>query len=224
MGEAELRGRRILISAGPTWVAIDAVRHLSNFATGRLGLELAREAARRGASATLLLGPSRLCVPDADRAAIDIREYTYFEELHALVRQEVGSRRYDAFLHSAAVADYAPEPQEGKIRSGQETLLIRLHPLPKIVDEVKALDPDILLVKFKLEVEVSREELIRIAQESRARSQADLIVANDRSTFTAAAHPALILGPEGLLAEVSTKEELARALLDQVARRLGSPR
>lgn len=217
---ADLQGTRILISAGPTWVPLDAVRHIGNFATGRLGLELSREAVRRGAEVTLLLGPTRLCVPADDRARIRILDYTYFHELHALVRQEVGSRRYDAFLHSAAVSDYAPEPQQGKIRSGQDELVIRLRPLPKIVDEVKTLDPGILLVKFKLEVDVPREALIRVAQESRVHSQADLIVANDRALLTDTAHPALILGSEGVLAEVATREELARALLDQVAGRL----
>lgn len=220
MSNFSLQGKRILVSAGPTWVPIDAVRHIGNFATGRLGLLLAHEATRRGAAATLLLGPTRLCLTAEERAAIRIEEYTYFDELQALVRREVGSGGFDAFLHSAAVSDYAPEPATGKLRSGQESLVLRLRPLPKIVDEVKALDPTICLVKFKLEVDVSRAELIAIAQASRAHSRADLIVANDKSALTAHAHPALILGAAGVIAEVGTKDELARALLEQVAQRL----
>ncbi|HHX41450.1 MAG TPA: phosphopantothenoylcysteine decarboxylase [Armatimonadetes bacterium] len=223
MNKHDLHGKRILISAGPTWVAIDEVRHIGNFATGRLGLELAREAHRRGAEVTLLLGPTRLHVPEADRQAIRVCDYTYFEELLEWVRREVGSRSYDAFLHTAAVSDYAPDRQSGKIASGREELVIRLHPLPKIVDEVKPLDPGILLVKFKLEVGVSREELIRIAQRSREHSRADLIVANDKRQLAEGAHPATILGPEGIVAEVEARPDLVRALLDAVAERLHPP-
>lgn len=220
MSDLSLQGKRLLISAGPTWVPIDEVRHIGNFATGRLGLELAREAVRRGATATLLLGPTRLCPTESDRAHIRILDYTYFDELRALVHREVGSRSYHAFLHSAAVSDYAPEPQAGKIRSGLPELILRLRPLPKIVDEVKALDPRILLVKFKLEIEAPREELIRIAQASRQQSGAELIVINEKRRLSETAHPALILGAEGVLAEVNTKEELAQALLQAVAKRL----
>ncbi|HEX3000433.1 MAG TPA: phosphopantothenoylcysteine decarboxylase [Armatimonadota bacterium] len=106
MSELPLTGKRILISAGPTWVPIDAVRHIGNFATGRLGLALARETVRLGGAATLLLGPTPLYSPEADQKQIEIRRYTYFDELHALVREAVGSGNYHAFLHSAAVSDY----------------------------------------------------------------------------------------------------------------------
>jgi phosphopantothenoylcysteine synthetase/decarboxylase len=97
---------------------------------------------------------------------------------------------------------------------------LRLHRLPKIVDEVKTLDPRVLLVKFKLEVDTAPGELERIAQASRIHSGAELIVANDRSAISESAHPALILGAEGRLAEVGTRGELARVLLDLVAQRL----
>ncbi|MDH7570745.1 MAG: phosphopantothenoylcysteine decarboxylase, partial [Armatimonadota bacterium] len=172
--------------------------------------------------ATLLLGPTRLPPPVAEGGALRVLPYTYFDELHALVRREVGSGRYHAFLHSAAVSDYAPVPCAGKIPSGQANLVLHLRPLPKIVDEVKDLDPRILLVKFKLEVDRSSEELIKVAQASREHSRAELIVANELGSIRGEAHPAFILGPEGVVAQVKTKEELARVLLDAVAQRLES--
>ena len=217
-----LQGKRILISAGPTWVPIDAVRHIGNFATGRLGLHLAREAARRGAAVTLLLGPARVCLSEADRAQISVLDYTYFDDLRTLVHREVGSRTYDAFLHSAAVSDYAPAPAAGQIRSGTKEMVLRLHPLPKIVDEVKPLHPGILLVKFKLEVGATRDDLIRIGTESRARSQADLLLANEQGSIQGERHPAVLLGPEGVLADVTTRDELVQVLLDTVGRRLAA--
>jgi phosphopantothenoylcysteine decarboxylase/phosphopantothenate--cysteine ligase len=219
--ERTLEGRRILVSAGPTWVAIDRVRHIGNFATGRLGFRLALAAADRGAQVTLLFGPGRFVIPAEERRRLEVVEFTYFDDLHALVRHHVGSAKYDAFVHTAAVADFRPETSfPGKITSSQPQLVIRLVPTPKIIDEVKALDPGILLVKFKLEVDRTREELMAIAGESRARSRAELIVANDQSRLTADRHPALILDAGGLIAEVETQEQLAAALLDAVAARL----
>jgi phosphopantothenoylcysteine synthetase/decarboxylase len=223
-----LEGRHILVSAGPTWVAIDRVRHIGNFATGRLGFRLAAAAADRGARVTLLFGPGRFAIPAEERRRLEVVEFTYFDELHSLVRERVGSGTYDAFVHTAAVSDFRPDSSiQGKITSSQPELLIRLVPTPKIVDEVKTLDPDILLVKFKLEVARTREELLTIAAESRTRSDADLIVANDQTELTPDRHPALILDAGGLIAEVETQEQLAAVLLDTVAARLdgtGSPR
>jgi phosphopantothenoylcysteine synthetase/decarboxylase len=202
-------------------VPIDAVRHIGNMATGRLGYRLAIAAADQGAAVTLLFGPGRFAIPEEGRRRLEIVEYTYFDELHALVRERVGSKQYDALFHTAAVSDFRPaEAAGGKIPSRQEELVLRLVPTPKIVDEVKALDPEILLVKFKLEVGRSREELIAIAAASRATSRAELIVANDQTRLSADRHPALLLDESGVIADVETQEELAAALLDAVNRRL----
>lgn len=218
--ERALAGRQILITAGPTWEPIDAVRHLGNFATGSLGLTLARQAAAAGAAVTVLLGPGRACPTEDDRQLLRIVDYVTFDDLRALVRDHVGSRRYAALLHSAAVGDFRPERVEaGKVGSAEEWT-IRLVPAPKIVDEVKPLHPEILLVKFKLEVGRTREELLAIGAASRARSAADLIVVNDRATFTAERHPALLLDAAGLVSETETRAALAAALVGALARRL----
>src|SRR5262245_23800937 len=142
--EHALAGREILVTAGPTWEPIDAVRHIGNFATGALGLALARRAAAAGAAVTVLLGPGRACPTDADRRSLRILDYVTFADLHGLVREHVGARRYAAMLHSAAVGDFRPERVEaGKVGSAGEWT-IRLVPAPKIVDEVKPLHPQIL--------------------------------------------------------------------------------
>jgi phosphopantothenoylcysteine synthetase/decarboxylase len=219
--ERALADRKVLVSAGPTWVAIDRVRHIGNFATGRLGYRLARAAVDRGAHVTLLFGPGRFAIPDEAQSRLDVVPFTYFDDLHTLVRERVGSGVYEAFLHTAAVSDFRPDTTfQGKITSSQPELTLRLVPTPKIVDEIKGLDPGILLVKFKLEVGRTREELLCIATASRVRSHADLIVANDQAHLTQDRHPALILDESGLIAEVETQEQLAAALLDALAARL----
>src|SRR5438128_757620 len=103
--EASLDGRRLLVTAGPTWVPVDAIRHLSSFSTGSLGLLLAQRAAAAGAAVTLLLGQGRICPAAEDRRAIEIIDYVTFDDLHGLVRERLASHRYDALLHTAAVAD-----------------------------------------------------------------------------------------------------------------------
>lgn len=209
------------MTAGPTWVRIDAVRHISNLSSGRTGLLIARLAADRGAAVTVLLGPGRALPSREDRERMRIVDLVSFDDLHAAVREHVGSRGYDAMIHSAAVSDYRPVSEErGKLPSGEEELVLRLRPTPKIVDEVKELDPSILLVKFKLEVGRSEEELRRIARESRARSRAELIVANDLEMMSPDRHRAYLLDESGVLAQVDTTADLAARLLDEVAARL----
>jgi phosphopantothenoylcysteine synthetase/decarboxylase len=209
-----MSSRRLLITAGPTWVPIDAIRHLANFSTGRMGATLARAAVAAGWQVTLLYGPGRHPLSSDDRQQMEVIDFTTFDELHALVRQKVGTRAYAGMVHAAAVSDYLPAEREaGKIDSSAPELLLRLVRAPKIVDEVKPLDPEIVLVKFKLTAGQSREALVRIAQESRRRSGAELIVANDQTSLTPERHPTLLLAEEGLLAEADTPEALASPLL-----------
>ena len=72
MRQTALQGRRILVTAGPTWVWLDAVRHISNLSSGRTGLAIAREARRRGAEVTVLLGPGRAALTDSDQQSLRI--------------------------------------------------------------------------------------------------------------------------------------------------------
>ena len=225
MDAPSLTGRRLLVTAGPTWVRIDAVRHIGNMSSGRTGLLIARTAAARGAAVTLLMGPGRALPTAADRAAMRVVDLVTYDDLRAAVRAEVGGGAYDAMIHTAAVSDFRPLSEEkGKLPSGEEELVIRLRSTPKIVDEVKPLDPSILLVKFKLEVGRTEAELLQIAAESRARSDAELVVANDLTSISGEGHAAYLLDASGLLARTATTEELADRLLREVAARCGGGR
>ena len=93
----------MLVTAGPTWVHIDPVRHIGNVSSGATGLEIARVLNWAGATGTLLLGPGRV-VPDAeDEARLEIRPIETFDDLHELVRRQEGSHAYDAMVPTAAV-------------------------------------------------------------------------------------------------------------------------
>lgn len=215
MAHESLSGKQVLVTAGPTWVKIDAVRHIGNVSSGETGAAIARELSSRGAAVHLLLGPARIPPPNLPGGRVT--PFVTFDDLHQLIRAEVGSGRYDALVHAAAVSDYRPvEEVRGKLPSGEEELLLRLRRTPKIVDEVKSLDPDILLVKFKLESGRAEEELLRIARESGIRSRADLVVANDLSEKQGGRHVAYLLSAAGTR-RVETTKELAIVLADALA-------
>lgn len=216
-----LSGRRVLVTAGPTWCPIDAVRHLANLSTGGTGLAIARALAAAGAETTLLLGPGRVSPTEADRSTLRILDFVTFDDLHTAVRELVGSGKYAALVHTAAVSDYRlAEEYVGKLSSDADELVLRLVRTPKIVDEVKELDPQILLVKFKLEVGRTEAELLAIGARSRERSRAELLVANDLTGKTGTLHAAYLLDAEGVVERVETTAALAALLARVLGERL----
>ena len=95
-----LKKKKILITAGPTWVAIDDVRVISNIATGTTGALIAAQARKLGLEVTLVCGPCELKICEA---AVRVKRFTFFDELRALLRNELHRTRYDIIIHSAAV-------------------------------------------------------------------------------------------------------------------------
>lgn len=208
---------RILVTAGPTWVPVDKVRVLTNIFSGRLGYLIAKKAAgKENSEVTLFLGPGRISLPEKQDKNLEIIRYKYFDELYNLLEKAVSSKKYDILIHSAAVADYAPKPTDAKIKSGKQNLTIELNPTIKIVDQVKKWDPDIFLVKFKLEAEISPEELINIAFESMLKSKADLMVANEFTETSEKYHRAYIINPKKKVKPVIGKENIAEQLLNEL--------
>lgn len=168
-----LKGRRILMTAGPTREAIDAVRVLTNPSSGRMGAELAREARMRGAEVTLIYGPASHPPP----SDVTVLSVTSSAEMAEAVRQQLQNERYQAFLGVAAVADYTPAwPFSGKRPTSEGALTLELVPTPKILDQVRDWQTDLLVVGFKAEAE--RERLLPAARERLKKARADLIVAN----------------------------------------------
>ena len=101
-----LKGKRILITAGPTWVPIDKVRVITNIFSGNLGIVIAKEAARQGAQVTLLIGPGRLELPQQS-AKLKVVPFRYFDGLLALVDGLLNKEKYEVLIMSAAVADFS---------------------------------------------------------------------------------------------------------------------
>ena len=177
VSKKDFEGKRVLITAGPTREAIDSVRFVSNKSSGKMGIEIAKEAAARGAEVILIAGECRAKLPE------------YIETIHVIstddfikaVKDEISYKSYDFFISAAAISDYKPiECIEGKISSDDvEELHLNMRLTPKIIDVARKKDYNLFIVAFKAETDVSRSELIDRAFNRLKKSEIDLIVAND---------------------------------------------
>lgn len=169
-----LKDKRILITAGPSWVPIDSVRVISNTATGETGCLLAEELNNSGAKVTLVLGPVGVCCLNNK---IRLVRFKFFDELKHIIEQELSSKKYDIIIHSAAVSDFrAQETSKGKLKSNKAHSL-KLLLLPKIIQGIRRLAPEAQLIPFKLELN-SEAALIEKAKTFLAKVKGDYIVAN----------------------------------------------
>ena len=148
----DMLGRRVLITAGPTQEQLDPVRYLSNYSTGKMGYALAHECARRGAQVTLVSGPSAQTVRDNEHIRrIDVRSAQ--EMCNACLQAWPDS---DMAILCAAVADFAPEAANSKIKKqpGQTELLLNLHTTPDIARTLgESKRPNQTLIGFALETD-----------------------------------------------------------------------
>ncbi|WP_294067534.1 bifunctional phosphopantothenoylcysteine decarboxylase/phosphopantothenate--cysteine ligase CoaBC [Silanimonas sp.] len=128
-----LAGRRVLVSAGPTFEDLDPVRFLGNRSSGRMGFALAAAAARAGAEVTLIAGPVKLATP-AGLRRIDVRSAA---EMHAAVLAELPGQ--DVYVGAAAIADYRPAAvAERKIKKSEATIQLSLERTADVLAEVAA--------------------------------------------------------------------------------------
>jgi len=171
-----LTGRRILITAGPTFEDIDPVRFVGNRSSGRMGYALAAEASRRGATVTLVTGPTHLTAPQG-ASVVKVRSAA---DMHKAVMDRVEGQ--DVVIMSAAVADYTiAEPAKDKVKKSAGPMTITLSRTKDILGELGKLPSRRqglpVLVGFAAET----TDVIKYAKGKLQQKGADLIVANDVS-------------------------------------------
>ena len=202
-----LNGKRILITAGPTWVPIDTVRVISNTASGKTGILLAKALAKLDAKVTLLLGPVGSYHIDKNIKVID---FNFFEELNSLIKSELRSKRYDIVIHSAAVSDYTPLSKvRKKISSNAKILSLTLKQTPKIINSLRKLSPGSFLVGFKFEPQAVKSILIKEARSLIRRAKLNIAVANSARKDKYAAYLVDLNKAHG---PFSTKDALVKGL------------
>jgi len=176
----DLEGKRILITAGPTREYIDGVRFITNPSTGRMGIAIAREAILRGAEeVTIVYGPGTAELPQNEN--VKIIHVTSAEEMNDAVKTELKKDSYDAFVCSAAIADYTPvERKDHKIRSqAPDGLTVQLKSTDKCIEVARNADSEVSICAFKAEYNVPKDDLIENAYKGLQKYKADLIIAND---------------------------------------------
>jgi len=214
--DSALRGRRIVVTAGPTYEDIDAVRYVGNRSSGRMGFAIAAAAHARGANVTLVAGPTSIEAPAADEV-IRVRRAA---EMHSAVMR--AAEHADVVIMAAAVADYAPvDPAAGKIAKSDQPLTLTLRRTADILEDLghasRRRATPLILVGFAAET----GDLLAKARDKRARKNVDLIVANDVSApgagFDVETNAVTILGADREeTLPIQSKARIAEAILDRV--------
>lgn len=215
LAEQDLLGLKLLVTAGPTIEAMDPVRYISNRSTGKMGYALARVAAMRGASVTLVSGPTSLPPP----RGIKFLRVKSAEEMKEAVFDCLGG--IDVIIKAAAVSDYRPrEISAQKIKKGAASLSIDLVKNPDILSELgkaKA-DSNYILVGFAAET----EDILTNAMEKLRDKNLDIIIVNDitreDSGFKSDTNLVKIIYRDGSREELPlmSKDEVAGQILDRI--------
>jgi phosphopantothenoylcysteine decarboxylase/phosphopantothenate--cysteine ligase len=218
----DLAGRRVLITAGPTYEDLDPVRYVGNRSSGRMGLALAEVAARRGAAVTLVLGPASVAVP----GGLEVVRVRSAAEMHAAVMQALPGQ--DAVIMAAAVADYTPEkPSAGKITKTDAPLtlsLVRTRDILLDLGRSRGASARPVLVGFAAET----SDAVARARKKLEAKHVDLIVANDVTQpgagFEHETNAVTLVSRDGTVAvPLQAKTAVAARILDAVVSLLQVP-
>ena len=212
--EKDLLGKKIMITAGPTYEKIDPVRFIGNYSSGKMGFALAEECAKRGAEVTLIAGPvSQTCSPGIHRIDVESCEEMYQACVEAF-------KTSDAAILSAAVADFKPhDVADKKIKREKDDLELRLVPTHDIAAALgKMKQKHQRLVAFALETNDEEAN----AQKKRQKKNADFIVLNSTripgTTFGTDNNQIMIISEKGKKEyEKKPKSEVAHDIIDELA-------
>ena len=213
----DLRGRRVVVTAGPTHEPVDAVRFIGNRSSGKMGVAVATEAARRGAQVILILGPGTVAPP----ATVEVRRVETADDMRREVAAAISNA--EALVMAAAVADFrpagsSPETLTAKLKKEDGIPALRLERTPDILTEL-ADRQDLVKVGFAAET----SDVEEAGRQKLKAKRLDLVVANQvgrpGTGFGSDTNSAAIVAADGRDEPMRswTKDELARTLWDRVA-------
>ena len=216
--ENNIAGKNILISLGGTFEEIDPIRGISNRSSGKMGLELAKEAFVRGANLTILAAHHEVNIPKSLNV-IDA-------ESSVLMSKKVGELipDFDIFISTAAISDFTPINKKDFKISSSYNLTLEFEPVSKIIREIKDINEDIFLVGFKAEYNISEEQMIKCAKTQMQDAGTDLVVTNDVShkgcEFGSETNEVILVSDEIKKVSLSSKKEIAKAVFDEISKKL----
>ena len=210
----DLKGKSIIVTAGPTVESIDPMRYITNRSTGKMGYSIAKEAIERGADVTLITGPTNLTPPQNLKKLVKIESA---KDMYEAVLANLDEN--DVVIKSAAVADYKPKNYSNKkIKKSDDDLVIELDRNKDIAQEIGKIKNNKILVGFAAET----NDLIENASLKIKKKNIDFIVANDLTKegagFGVDTNIVKIIDKEGNITEYPKmkKEEVANIILDKI--------
>ena len=212
--DQDLKGKSIIVTAGPTVESIDPMRYITNRSTGKMGYSIAKEAIERGADVTLITGPTNLTPPQNLKKLVKIESA---KDMYEAVVENLDEN--DVVIKSAAVADYKPKNYSNKkIKKSDDDLVIELDRNKDIAQEIGKIKNNKILVGFAAET----NDLIENASLKIKKKNLDFIVANDLTKegagFGVDTNIVKIIDKEGNITEYPKmkKEEVANIILDKI--------
>jgi phosphopantothenoylcysteine decarboxylase/phosphopantothenate--cysteine ligase len=213
-----IRGKKILISMGGTYEPIDSVRGITNKSSGKMGLELAKEAYIRGADLTLVVANVSVDIP----SVFDLIHVETGKEMNDTILSLI--KDYDIFISAAAVSDFEFEKKDDKKIDSSSSLFLNLKPTTKIIRQIKKINPGIFLVGFKAEFNISRDEIIECAKRQIVDAGTDLVIANDISRdgchFGSDSNEVLIVDEDVMSVPLASKKQIAKTIFDVISQKL----
>ena len=213
-----LKGKKILISLGGTYEPIDSVRGITNKSSGKMGLELAKEAYIRGADLTLVVAKVSVEIP----SVFDVIHVETGSEMNDVILDLISD--FDIFISTAAVSDFEFKQIDDKKIDSNSSLFLNLKPTTKIIRQVKKINPDIFLVGFKAEFNISKDDIISCARKQIEVAGTDLVIANDISKnechFGSDNNEVLIVDDEVISVPLASKKEIAKKIFDVISQKL----
>jgi phosphopantothenate---cysteine ligase (CTP) len=184
-------GVNCIVTAGPTYEKLDEVRRLTNFSTGKLGIELANFLSRKGHDVTLLIGQQSTYCGKRNAKAVEV--FTTTQNLRERLKKLRG-KKIDAIFHAAAVSDFTfgktfirsasgklTEIKAGKFSTRSGNLFVELVPTPKIISELRKSFPKAKIVGWKYEIDGKRDGVIEKALQQISENKTDACVANGKA-------------------------------------------
>ena len=207
IGKQDLGKKNILIIGGATAEAIDDIRILTNRSSGKTAVALANSAFERGANVELWYGYAKEVVP----SYIPVKNFETIEDLLNLLKNN--DMKFDTIVVCAAIANYLPKKQKGKIPSGKNKLDLELSPAPKIIQKIRLIASKSKIIAFK--VEENKKSLKEKSYQLLKKNQLDFVIANTVSAFGKDENEILIINKKGeSVLRKGKKEELADYILD----------
>lgn len=203
---------------GGTYEPIDSVRGITNKSSGKMGLELAKEAYIRGADLKLVVANVSVEIP----SVFDVIRVETSSEMNDVILNLVPD--YDIFISTAAVSDFEFRQKSDKKIDSSSSLFLNLKPTTKTIRQIKKYNPDIFLVGFKAEFNISRDDIIGCARKQIADAGTDLVIANDISKngchFGSDNNEVLIVDDDVLSVPLASKKEIAKTICDVISKKI----